>query len=170
MLFYLIAVILILSLATGCLSAAPWVPTLRRDWQTIEELANLQPGEKFYEIGCGHGRLLAYLAKKNPTSEFVGLEISPLLALSAAWHCRQLSNVKIRLANFWYYPLAQADVIYLFLMPKIYPRLAKLLVQQLKPESRIIVGDWPFKKPARQTKRLAGSVPYYFYLVTDLKD
>lgn len=165
-----IMIILIFGFTTGAWSAAPWVPTRQKDWPTIEELAELQPGEKFYEIGCGHGRLLAYLAQKNPQCQFFGLEISPLLALNAAWHCRKLANVKIRWANLWHYNLTEADVVYLFLMPKIYPRLTKLFEQQLKTTSRIVVGDWPFKKPAYRQKRLAGSVPYYLYRLIDLQD
>lgn len=168
--FLLLIIALLLSLTTGAWSAAPWVPTLKRDWSTIEELATLQPGETFYEIGCGHGRLLAYLADKNPQCHFVGLEISPLLALSAAWHCRRLKNVKIRLANFWHHDLTKASVVYLFLMPKIYPRLVQFLQQQLSRNSRVIVGDWPLKKPARRQIRLTGSVPYYLYHLSDWHD
>jgi trans-aconitate methyltransferase len=161
--------LLLLSLTTGAWSAAPWVPTRRRDWLVIDELLDLQPGQLFYEVGCGHGHLLAYLAKKYPQSRLVGLEISPLLALATAWRIRHLPNAQVRWANLWHYPLADADALYFFLMPKVYPKLVTLLKKQLRPETKIVLGDWPLKnKTPRQQKQLAGSVPYYFYLAADL--
>lgn len=165
----LVASLLILGAATGSWSAAPWVPTRRRDWPTIDKLLGLQPNEKFYEIGCGNGCLLAYLAEKNPQSQLIGLEISPLLALAAAWRTRRFKNVQIRWANLWRHSLVEADAIYLFLMPKIYPRLIALFKKQLKPTTKIVFGDWPIKdKPAYREERQVGSVPYYLYRTIDL--
>jgi trans-aconitate methyltransferase len=161
--------LLLLGLATGAWSAAPWVPTRQCDWSTIAELLDLQPNQLFYEVGCGHGHLLAYLAQKYPQSQLVGLEISPLLALAAAWKTRHLPNVQIRWTNLWHYSLTNADALYFFLLPKVYPRLVKMLKNQLRPETKIVFGDWPLKDriPHREL-RPAGSVPYYLYLASEL--
>ncbi len=161
--------LLLLGLATGAWSAAPWVPTRQRDWATINQLLNLQAGQLFYEVGCGHGHLLAYLAQKNPNSRLIGLEISPLLALAAAWKTRRLPNVTIRWANLWRYRLDDADAVYVFLLPKIYPQLIKKFKNQLAPNTKIVVGDWPLTDcQPQQELRPAGSVPYYLYLASDL--
>jgi SAM-dependent methyltransferase len=161
--------LLLLGLATGAWSAAPWVPTRQRDWATINQLLDLRPGQIFYEIGCGHGHLLAYLAQKNPDSHLVGLEISPLLALAAAWKTKRQANVTIRWANLWRYRLDDADAVYVFLLPKIYPQLIKKFKNQLPPAARIVIGDWPLVGCQPQRKlRLTGSVPYYLYLASDL--
>lgn len=161
--------LLLLATATGAWSAAPWVPTRQRDWSTIDQLLNLQAGQLFYEVGCGHGHLLAYLAQKYPQSKFIGLEISPLLALASIWKTRNLSNVKIRWTNLWNYSLANADALYFFLLPKVYPRLMTKLKQELRPETKIVFGDWPLPSlTAQQELRPAGSVPYYLYLASQL--
>ena len=162
-------ILLLLGLVTGAWSAAPWVPTRQRDWSTIAELLNLQPDQLFYEVGCGHGHLLAYLAQKYPQSKFIGLEISPLLALASIWKTRHLSNVKIRWTNLWNYSLTNADALYFFLMPKVYSRLTTKLKQELQPKTKIVLGDWPLKdRQPRQKIRPSGSVPYYLYLASDL--
>ena len=161
--------LILLSLATGAWSAAPWVPTRQRDWAAINQLLDLQPGQIFYEIGCGHGHLLAYLARKNPDSRLIGLEISPLLALAAAWKTRRQANVTIRWANLWHYRLDDADAVYVFLLPKIYPQLIKKFKSQLSPATKIVIGDWPLAGYQPQRKlRPVGSVPYYLYRASDL--
>ena len=165
----IVSSLILLSLATGAWSAAPWVPTRQRDWAAINQLLDLQPGQIFYKIGCGHGHLLAYLARKNPDSRLIGLEISPLLALAAAWKTRRQANVTIRWANLWHYRLDDADAVYVFLLPKIYPQLIKKFKSQLSPATKIVIGDWPLAGYQPQRKlRPVGSVPYYLYRASDL--
>ena len=161
--------LLLLSLTIGAWSAAPWVPTRQCDWATINQLLDLQPGQIFYDIGCGHGHLLTYLAQKNPDSRLIGLEISPLLALVAAWKTRRQTNITIRWANLWRYRLNDADAVYVFLLPKIYPQLIKKFKSQLSPTTKIVIGDWPLAGCQPQQKlRPTGSVPYYLYRASDL--
>lgn len=161
--------LLLLATTTGAWSAAPWVPTRQCDWATINQLLALQPGQIFYEIGCGHGQLLAYLAQKNPDSRLVGIEISPLLALAAAWKTRRQTNVTIRWANLWHCRLNNIDAVYVFLLPKIYPQLIKKFKSQLPPAAKIVVGDWPLAGCQSQRKlRPTGSIPYYLYRASDL--
>ncbi len=163
------SILLLLGLTTGAWSTAPWVPTKQGDWPIIAKLLDLQPNQLFYEVGCGHGHLLACLAKKYPQSHFIGLEILPLLALASIWHTRHLPNVKIHWANLWHYPLADADALYFFLTPKAYPKLIKLLKNQLRPTTKIVFGDWPLKnRQPRQKLQPVGSVPYYLYLAAEL--
>lgn len=165
----IVSSLILLSLTTGAWSAAPWVPTRQRDWAAINQLLDLQPGQIFYEIGYGHGHLLAYLARKNPDSRLIGLEISPLLALAAAWKTRRQANVTIRWANLWRYRLDDADAVYVFLLPKIYPQLIKKFKSQLSPATKIVIGDWPLAGYQPQRKlRPVGSVPYYLYRASDL--
>jgi cyclopropane fatty-acyl-phospholipid synthase-like methyltransferase len=41
----------------------------------IFKLANLQPGEKFYDLGCGNGKVVIYAAKNFPI-EAIGVELA----------------------------------------------------------------------------------------------
>jgi tRNA A58 N-methylase Trm61 len=60
---FLVGFIFLASLAYASNAGAPWVPTWKKDFERINKLANLQPGETFIELGCGNGRVCRAVAK-----------------------------------------------------------------------------------------------------------
>ena len=59
----IVFVLLVFLLTMVLANAAPWVPTRRRDMERILALAKIKPGEVFYDLGCGDGRLLVAAAR-----------------------------------------------------------------------------------------------------------
>jgi SAM-dependent methyltransferase len=79
--FILILYIFLGTFAYAGIKAAPWFPTWSRDIDRFLKLAEIKPGQKFYDLGCGDGKLVFASAKAGATA--VGYEISLLPYLIA---------------------------------------------------------------------------------------
>jgi SAM-dependent methyltransferase len=126
---------------------APYVPILNRDSDALLKLADLKPGQTMVDLGSGDGRLLRAAAKRGIRG--IGYEINPFMVFVSrivCWRYRKL--VQIHLADFWRIELPQADVIYVFLIPKFMPKLDQHLTSRLKKPTRLI--SYAFEIPARK--------------------
>ena len=91
--FYIIFIISVFSFV----SLAPWAPTRNSDYKRINEVLDLKPWENFLEMWCWTGKLSIFLAKNNPSSNIVWIELSPLFYLISkinAYFSKQ-KNLKI---------------------------------------------------------------------------
>lgn len=146
---------------------APWVPTRRRDVHRFLELARLRSGERFYDLGCGDGRLVIVAARAGAIA--TGFECSILPYILARIRCalhsasfrakREISHqgdrglsarlettlgsARVHYRDFWNADLSDADVVYCFLMPKVYPKLKEKLERECKKGTRVIFYVWP---------------------------
>lgn len=140
----IILALLIFNFGYSGLRAAPWVPTHTTDVQRLLALARLTPGQKFYDLGCGDGRILIAAAKHGAQVE--GFEISLLPYLLAKWRVlRSKIPAKVHFKDFWFSNLGDADSVYIFLTPPAYPRLKIKLEQELRPGTKVLCYVWPIK-------------------------
>lgn len=167
-LILLISCILLISAAFAGISFAPWVPTWKKDLPRIFKLANIRPGETFYELGCGNGKVILY-AYKNFRVKAIGLEIS--LPLYLICKIRQVfnynPNLKFKFKNLFREDLRKADVIYFFGMPKpLKEKLKQKLEKELKPKTRVISYVFPIEgwQPDIVDKPKESEVPIYLYI------
>ena len=56
--------------------------TARANSQALDELA-VQPGEDVLDLGCGHGRTLARLSKREPAARLFGVDPSDVMRSEA---------------------------------------------------------------------------------------
>lgn len=143
---YQFLLILILAIAITTIYALVrgigWVPTWQRDVDRFLKLADIKAGEKVYDLGCGDGRLVIAAAKKG--AQGIGLEVSILPFIAA--YLRNIfsgSRAKIKFRDFWLVDLKEADVVYFFLIPRIYEQLKNKLEKELKPGARVVAYVWP---------------------------
>ncbi|MFA6253195.1 MAG: SAM-dependent methyltransferase [Patescibacteria group bacterium] len=135
-----IAVTTIYSLVRGI----GWVPTWQKDVERFLRLAEIKPGQVVYDLGCGDGRLVMAAAKLG--AKAIGLEISILPFVGA--YVRKIlagSKAQIKFRDFWLVDLKDADVVYFFLIPRIYKQLKSKLEKELKPGTRVIAYVWPIE-------------------------
>ncbi len=164
----LIIVIFLLSVVKAYLSFAPWVPSFKRDLKRVFKLADLKPGEIFYDLGCGTGKVAAYAAA-NYQVKAIGLEL--VLPFYLICKIRQLfgGNKKliIKYKNLFKENLRLADVVYIFGVPKtINGKLKEKLAEELKPGARVIsyafkINDWT---PAAIDKPGEKDLPIFLYV------
>lgn len=141
----LIALALLASAALA--TAAPWLPTWHKDIGRILELINLKPGQKFYDLGCGDGRLIC--AAGSAGAQAVGLELSLIPYLLARARIMFKKNTaQILFKDFFRVNLNDADAVYLFLTPPVMLKIKTKLEAELKPGAKVVsyhfaIPDWP---------------------------
>ncbi|MDD5750706.1 MAG: hypothetical protein PHU56_03640 [Candidatus Pacebacteria bacterium] len=124
--------------------AAPWAPTFKDDKERFLRLACIKPGQKVYDLGCGDGRLVAAAGKAGAIA--VGFEISLVPYFFAKWRIANSpagKNCRIKFKDFWKADLSDADVVYFFLMPKIFAKMKAKMEKELKPGAKVIIYTWP---------------------------
>ncbi len=144
MVLWIVVFVIIVSFAYGGISAAPWVPTWGADVDRFMQLADIASGQKVYDLGCGDGRLVIAAARRG--AHAVGYEVSLIpyaLAQVRRFVSGQSNRAHIVLKDFWRADLSDADVVYVFLMEKIYDKLQAKLEQELKPGAKVVVYVWP---------------------------
>ncbi len=71
LIIYIILVIFVGTAAYAGFSAAPWLPSRKKDVNRMVKFANIQPGDNVYDLGCGDGRLLAAAKSLNQSVMFL---------------------------------------------------------------------------------------------------
>lgn len=129
------------------ISAAPWVPTRRRE---LELLLSTMPDLKdglAVDLGSGTGTILFAIARRYPEAKLVGYEIS-LLPWLAAWlrvACSPVKyrNVSFRLQSLYRADLSEAKLVTCFLLPSAYPKVIPIISKKLGSEAWLAVEGWP---------------------------
>lgn len=163
--FIILAVVLIAAgtAAWASLSAAPYVPTWRRDVGRMLTLAEIQPDELVLDLGAGDGQYLV-AAVRDWKARAVGYEITALAWLAAWLRIRftgTAGRAKIYFRDFFHQDLSGADVVICFLTPRAMAKLAPKLQAELRPGTRVLsyafsIPGWtPIRKDKPETNRMA---------------
>jgi SAM-dependent methyltransferase len=127
----------------------PSVPTRRDRIRKALRLADLKPGEAFYDLGAGDGRTLV-IAAKEFEAQATGIEIGPAQCL-VCWLNARLNGisslVRVKRGDFYRADVSGADVVFIYATSRELARLQKHLEGQLRNGARIVtVGsnfpDW----------------------------
>lgn len=164
MLLLLIVIAFVLLIASVWFGAV-YVPSV--DWAVEEmmDMAAIQKGERVVDLGSGNGKILIALARKGIESH--GYEINPLLVLWSWFLIRKAGmsgKAHAHFGNIFSVDVRSYDVIFIFVVPYIMPKLEQKLRKELKTDTRVIVETFPFPtwKPVKKT----GSIYLYRKLAT----
>ena len=135
----------------------PSVPTRPDRIRAALHLANLQPGEAFFDLGAGDGRTLVIAAKEFGATA-TGIEVGPAQCLVVwvnAWASGVRSRVRVKRENFYRADLSAADVVFIYATSRELSRLQAHLQSQLRSGARVVtVGssfpDWEAAKMDRE--------------------
>lgn len=122
------------------------VPLFLSSRATAEALLALlpgQPGLRVMDLGAGTGRLLRHLAQSRPDARFVGVEHAPLPYLAARWNTRNLDNFNVERSDIWHRSLAEMDIVYAFLSPRVMPRLWQKAQAEMRPGTLLVSSSFP---------------------------
>lgn len=125
----------------------PYVPTPMTVVKRMVELAKIEGTEKVYDLGCGDCRLLIEAKKRYPGIQAVGYELPLGIYLLA--RLRVLLSklpIMVHMRDFRKVNLADADVIFLYLVPEVFAKLENKLNQELRAGTRIISHGFEFPK------------------------
>ena len=142
-------ILILLPLAIAGVSAAPWIPTRKIDLKRIVALAGIKAGDKVYDLGCGDARVLIAACQQVPDAEYLGIDLSWL----QVWHAKLKvfrngfsKKIKIKLGSLFVEDLTQADLVFVFLLPKPYAKISIKLKKELPPGARVISAVWPINE------------------------
>ncbi|OGH62270.1 MAG: hypothetical protein A2848_01820 [Candidatus Magasanikbacteria bacterium RIFCSPHIGHO2_01_FULL_50_8] len=163
-LIFSIIFLLLLSYAYAAHSAAPWVPCRADDVQRIIALARIKPKQKIFEIGCGDGRILFAAAKRGAHAAGCEISLIPYLIAQARLLFVRNNKPKISYKNLWNVSLVDADLIIVFLTPRIMEKLRAKLEHELKPGARVLCYVFPMHAwHARQIDKPEHRFGIYLY-------
>ncbi len=119
---------------------APWWRTSGKTARAICRLAKIKKGDLIYDLGSGDGTALM-IAAKEFGAKGVGIEIDPLRYWISKIVLKKNSvadRVTILRKNFFSQSLKEADVIFVYLIPKTLERLLPKFKKELKKGTRIV--------------------------------
>ncbi|MEM7813782.1 MAG: SAM-dependent methyltransferase [Candidatus Aenigmatarchaeota archaeon] len=128
------------------LKGAGWQPTPRQAIESALKLARVRPGDVFYDLGAGDGRVLVAAAKAGARA--VGIEIDPLRCLACRLRIainRLGEQAHATLGDVYSVPLSGASVVFIYLRDWSTERLKDKLMAELQPGTRIITYYWPLE-------------------------
>ena len=130
------------------------MPTRAEVVPLVLEALELGPGDVFYDLGCGDGRVVVEAAKRYPIKRAVCVEIRSDLAAEAVMRAKREGveeKVLVLNTDFFEVGLWDADAVYMYLLTSINDALRPKLERELRPGARVVTLDFeiPGWKPAR---------------------
>jgi predicted RNA methylase len=126
------------------LSIAPYVPSPPQVIRQMLILAELKPGEVFFDLGAGDGRTVI-MAAKDFGARAVGVELKEDLvkrALGSIYEQGLQDRVTIVNSDMFNVDLTSADVVFLYLTTSANEKVKPKLEAELKPGVRVISHDY----------------------------
>ena len=135
--------------ADGSVADVYYVPTPEPVVKAMIELADPQPGETLYDLGSGDGRIVI-AAAKHYQLKGVGLEIDPdqlNVSVENARKAGVAAEVRFLNADMFKTPLRDADIVTLYVGPKLTLEMKPHLLEKMRPGARLVcqgfsMGDW----------------------------
>lgn len=170
-----IGLVIVFSAAVAGVSAAPWLPTRKRERHQLSKNLALKDSDLVVDLGCGDGTILFEIARHHQNVTCIGYDISflPLAIglLRKLFGGKKYRNVKLRFGNLFKQNIGDATHVFLYLLAKSYPRLKEKFAAELKDEAMVIVEAWPMPdiEPAHVIRE-EGALPIYIYAGRDFRE
>jgi len=147
----------------------PYVSTKPEVVDAMLKIANVNKNDLIYDLGCGDGRIVI-MAAKEYGAKGVGVDIDPLRIKEANENAIKegvTDHVTFIEQDLFEVDFSKASVVTLYLLPYVNLKLRPLLLEKLKPGTRIVsnefdMGDW---KPEKQIT--VGESTIYFWTVPE---
>ncbi|MEK7579800.1 MAG: hypothetical protein AAB469_01240 [Patescibacteria group bacterium] len=136
---------------------APYVPLPKKSIKGILAFADLKGDGRFYDLGCGDGRVLIEAVKGFGIKKAIGYEISPWPYFKGRFLVRSnglKEKITILKKDFLEADFKQADVVFIYLYPKIVQKLVPKFKEELYYGSKIISVSFPIQEPENFNLRL----------------
>src|SRR3990167_7262024 len=135
-----------LSMMISDVFGVPFVPTTGRSIRRIFDSVKLKKSDVFFDLGCGDGRLVYFVAKKYGIRA-IGVERNPLLN----WYSNiqrnlfKIPHVEFLRKNLFDVTLTEATVIYLFLFPEMVEKLRNKFLTECRKNTLIVSHGFKIK-------------------------
>ncbi len=145
---------------------APFVPTNQKMLAKILQQVKFRKKDVFYDLGCGDGRVVFYVADRYQ-NKAIGVERNPLLYLAAQAKkvLTKRERVEFIRQNIFDVNLSNATIIYLFLFPETLVKLKKKIAKECRTKTRIISHGFKIKGWEKYLTKTLKAQPFstYYY-------
>lgn len=126
-----------------------YVPTREPVMDAMLRLAQVKSSDVVYDLGCGDGRIVIAAAQRFGATG-VGIDLDPQRITEAnenAVDAGVTDKVEFIEGDLFEADFSEATVVTLYLLTELNERLKPLLMEQLKPGTRVVshafsMGDW----------------------------
>lgn len=144
-----VLVLTLCSVQLGLAQDVVYVPTRQPVVDAMLKLAKVGKNDVVYDLGCGDGRIVITAAETHG-ARGVGIDIDPERIKEANENAKEAGvtdKVKFIQANLFESDVSEATVVTLYLLNSLNMKLRPILLEQLKPGTRIVshafnMGDW----------------------------
>ncbi len=164
MLISLFFATLIFFLLLAMTYGVPFVPTRKDTAKKIIELLKIKPGDTFYDLGSGDGRMLFLAAEKGARA--IGIEMNPHLVLWTYIKIilkRKWNQVSVKFGNYWWVNLSQANKVIIYGMPRIMSKASKKFIRELKKGTLVASNSFQIPDMDLVKKIVVGKDTVYLY-------
>ncbi len=145
-----------------------YLPTPEYIVDKMLELAKVKKGDIVYDLGCGDGRIVVRAAKKYG-AKGVGIDLNPERIEESLENVKKHKVEKlvtIKKGNVLEEDLRKATVVTLYILPELMMRLEPILLDQLKPGSRVVSHAFTMDKwvPAKEETHVYEGAEYNLFL------
>lgn len=183
LIFYFLLIAILIGMGiTVVLTAwfdAPFVPSGNRALKNIFDAVGIAPGEVFYDLGSGDGRVVREAARRGARA--IGIERSLALVfwsrlvwLIASFRYKRgtvsqrprIGQAIFLRGNYFKRDLSGADTVFCYLLPEAMEKLKPKFERELKPGARVVsrafkIHGWTPLQRFQFGKR---TVPVYLYV------
>jgi SAM-dependent methyltransferase len=150
----------------------PFVPT---DYAVVDSMlsaADVQTGERLYDLGCGDGRIVIRAAKSFG-ADAVGIDINPERIAESKANAEKegvAGRVEFREQNLFEADFRDADVITMYLLSWVNLRLRPMFFRDLVPGTRLVshaftMGEWEPDRMIEVERQDGYGISHVFYWV-----
>ena len=157
---YVVAGLLMIICLPGVLvmrGAAPFVTTPKKIVRSMLALADIQKGDRAYDLGCGDGRLVFGAAACG--AHATGYELSLPAYMIAKTRSFSHQRATIRYGNLWCQSYSDADVVFCYFLTDTMQDFERKIWPTLKPGCRVVSHAFAMKH-VPEVKRDGGAVMY----------
>lgn len=152
---------------TGAPLDAPYVVT---DYDVVDAMlamADVRPDDDVVDLGSGDGRILIAAARSHG-ARGLGVDIDPARIRESTANAQAAgvaSRVSFRRENLFTTPLADADVLTLYLAPEINLRLRPRILADMQPGTRVVSHDFGMGDWRPDQRQMVGTATIYMWIV-----
>ncbi len=144
-----------------------YVPTPQPVVDAMLRLAKVQKGEMVYDLGCGDGRAVV-TAARDFGARGIGVDIDPKRIEESNANVAKAGvsdRVQIKQADLFQMKFADADVLFLYLLPALNVRLRPRILDELRPGTRVVSNSFSMAEWEADEQLEVQDKTIYFWMV-----
>jgi ribosomal protein L11 methylase PrmA len=144
---------------------APYAQTSPAIVEAMLDLAEIRPGERLLDLGCGDGRIVIAAAHRGAHALGVDIDSRRIAEAEAAALAAGVSErTRFCRGDLFSTPLGEAEVITLYLLPHVNGWLRPRLIAEARPGTRIVSHAFPMAQWEATVVRRLGNTLLYLWI------